>query len=617
MELGEEIAGKRYGDDRQVDVALRVLADHARAMSFLVADGVLPSNEGRGYVLRRIIRRAARFSRSAGMEPPFLQRFAQRTIDLMGGTYPELVDRREAILRTIGSEEERFNRTLDQGLVLVEEAIARAGDDGSTLFPGEVAFQLHDTYGFPVEVTREIVEERGLTLDLAGFDSSMAGQRKRARGAQKGGDALQEAVVRFARQTDHATEFKGYEREDLYTVVERVESLEDGRVLLALRESPFYAEMGGQTADTGLVESEGGKVQVEDVQQQGEVQVLVARPLEGDIEAGVRVKASLSSSHRHDVAANHTATHLLHYALRSRLGKEVTQAGSSVRADKFRFDFAYHEPIGREHLKEIEELVNRRIVENHPVRTFTTSLEHARDLGATALFGEKYGDFVRVVEIDDFSRELCGGTHVAWTSEVGAFKILSEGSVGANARRIEAVSGRAAVSYYRDRDLLVGAAASALDVTDDQVLPALVRLQNRVSVLENELSGFVARAAKDVVTSLSAQAVRHDGVAVVAEVVEARDVDHLLLLVDQVRERVQPGVVALGAELQGKATLVVSVSPQVSRVDAGQIVKTASRVFGGGGGGTAHLGRGGGGDALKLGEAIACARDTVVAGLSD
>ena len=241
------------------------------------------------------------------------------------------------------------------------------------------------------------------------------------------------------------------------------------------------------------------------MQQQGEVQVIVARPLDGDIEAGVRVKASLSSSYRHDVAANHTATHLLHYALRSRLGKDVTQAGSSVRADKFRFDFAYHEPLGREHLKEIEELVNRRIVENHPVRTFTTSLEHARDLGAMALFGEKYGDFVRVVEIDDFSRELCGGTHVAWTSEVGVFKILSEGSVGANVRRIEAVSGRAAVAYYRERDLLVSAAASALGVTDDQVLPGLARLQNRVAALESELSGFVSRAAKDVVATLAAR----------------------------------------------------------------------------------------------------------------
>ncbi len=615
VELGEEIAGKRYGDDRQVDIALRVLADHARAMSFLVADGVLPSNEGRGYVLRRVIRRAARFSRSAGMQPPFLQRFAQRTIDLMGGTYPELAERSETILRTVGTEEERFNRTLDQGLVLVEEAIDRAHHEGSSVFPGAVAFQLHDTYGFPVEVTREIVEERGLTLGLANFESSMDDQRKRARRAQKGGDVLQDAIVRFARQTEHPTEFKGYEREDLYTVVENVETLDDGRVLLALRESPFYAEMGGQTADTGRVESDCGKVQVEDVQQQGELQVLVGRLVDGDIEAGVRVKASLSSSYRHDVAANHTGTHLLHYALRSRLGKDVTQAGSSVRADKFRFDFAYHEPIGREHLKEIEELVNRRIVENHPVRTFTTSLEHARDLGATALFGEKYGEFVRVVEIDDFSRELCGGTHVAWTSEVGAFKILSESSVGANVRRIEAVCGRAAVAYYRDRDLLVGAAAVALGVAEDQVLPAIGRLQGRLTAVEGELSGFVSRAAKDVVASLAEGAVRQGQAAVVAAAVEARDMEHLLSLVDQVRDRTQPSVVALGAEVQGKAALVVSVSPEVDAVDAGKVVNTASRMFGGGGGGTPRLGRGGGGDPAKLADAIACARDTILAHL--
>jgi alanyl-tRNA synthetase len=616
VELGEEIAGKKYGDDTQVDIALRVLADHARAMSFLIADGVLPSNEGRGYVLRRVIRRAARFSRSAGMEPPFLQRFARRAIDLMGGTYPELGERRETILRTVGAEEERFNRTLDQGLVLVEEAISRAQDGGTAIFPGAVAFQLHDTYGFPVEVTREIVQERGLTLDLEGFESSMDDQRKRARRAQKGGDALQDAIVRFARQTDHATEFKGYERDDLYTVVENVETLDDGHVLLALRESPFYAEMGGQTADTGVVEGEYGKVQVEDVQLQGEVQVLVARPLDGEIEPGVRVKAMLSASYRHEVAANHTATHLLHYALRSRLGKDVTQAGSSVRADKFRFDFAYHEPIGREHLKEIEELVNRRIVENHPVRTFTTSLEHARDLGATALFGEKYGDFVRVVEIDDFSRELCGGTHVACTSEVGAFKILSEGSVGANVRRIEAVSGRAAVSYYRERDQVVRAAASTLGVTEDQLVPGLGRLQSRAAALEDELAGFVSRAAKDIVASLASEAVQHEGVAVVAAAVEARDMEHLLSLVDQVRERTQPSVVALAAELQGKGALVVSVSPQITRINAGQVVRTASQVFGGGGGGTPQLGRGGGGDPRKLQEALDCARDTVVAGLS-
>ena len=615
IELGEEIAGRHFGEDRQVDVALRVLADHARAMTFLVADGVLPSNEGRGYVLRRVIRRAARFSRSAGMEPPFLRRFAERAIELMGGAYPELIERRDSILRVAQSEEERFNRTLDQGLVLVEEAISKAADEGSRVFPGSVAFLLHDTYGFPIEVTREIVEERGLLLDSGGFDAAMDDQRKRARRAQKGGDLLQDAIVRFARETVRATEFKGYEREDLYTVVENVETLADGRVLVALRESPFYAEMGGQTADTGVIESDSGRVTVEDVQQQGQVQVIVACPLEGQIEEGTRVKAALASSYRHDVAANHTATHLLHYALRSRLGKDVTQAGSSVRADKFRFDFAYHEPLGPERLKEIEELVNRRIVENHPVRTFTTSLEHARDLGAMALFGEKYEDFVRVVEIDDFSRELCGGTHVGATSELGVFKIISEGSVGANVRRIEGVTGRMAVAYYRERDQVVERAAALLGTTDDEFLRGLEKLQAHARDLEGEVRGFVSQSAKDVVRELTEQAASHQGISIVAEVVEARDMDHLLSLVDQVRDRVQPAVVALGAALQGKAALVVSASPGIEAVDAGEVVKTSARHFGGGGGGTAHLGRGGGGDPARLNEAVCAARQAVLARL--
>ncbi len=612
LELGEEIAGRKFGRDHKVDVALRVLADHSRAMSFLVADGVMPSNEGRGYVLRRIIRRAARFSRSAGMEPPFLRRFAERTIDMMGGVYRELHERRDTILRVVHSEEERFNRTLDQGLILVEEEMARAREAGSSVFPGVVAFQLHDTYGFPVEVTRELVEEGGLTLDLGAFEQAMEEQRARARQAQKGGDSYQDAVTRFARATNHATEFKGYEREDLYTVLENVDTLEDGRLLLALRESPFYAEMGGQIADTGLVESDTGKAEVLDVQQHGEVQVVTARLLEGSLTAGSRVKASLSSSYRHDIAAHHTATHLLHYALRAKLGKDATQAGSSVRADKLRFDFAYHEPVGPARLAEIEELVNRRIVENHPVRMFTTSLEHARDLGAVALFGEKYGDFVRVVEVDDFSRELCGGTHVGMTSELGIFKILSEGSVGANVRRIEACCGRAAVAYYRERDRLLAEGVGVLGSTDDQFLPALERMKERVGQLECEIKGFVNEQARDMVASLAANAVQHDGVSLVAEVTPARDMDHLLSLVDQVRERTQPAVVVLGSEVQGKAALVVSVSKEISQVNAGEVVKTAAREFGGGGGGTPFLGRGGGGDPARLAEAVGAAREAVL-----
>jgi len=304
---------------------------------------------------------------------------------------------------------------------------------------------------------------------------------------------------------------------------------------------------------------------------------------------------------------------LLHYALRSRLGKDVTQAGSAVRADKLRFDFAYHEPLGPERLADIEELVNRRVVENHPVRTFTTSLEHARDLGAMALFGEKYGDFVRVVEVDDFSRELCGGTHVGATSELGIFKILSEGSVGANVRRIEAVSGRAAVAYYRDRDRTLGEAVASLGTTRDQFLPSLGKLQALASDLQSEVKQYVSAKAVDAVGSLIEGAETHKGVAVVAAAVEARDMEQLLSLVDRVRDTLRPAAVALGAELDKKAVLVLGVSHGLDRLNAGEIVRNAAREFGGGGGGTAQLGRGGGGDPTRLADAVTAAKAAMIA----
>jgi alanyl-tRNA synthetase len=615
IDIGEELAGKRFGDDEASDVALRVLADHSRAMAFLVADGVNPGNEGRGYVLRRIIRRAARFSRSVGIQPPFLRVFAERVVEMMASAYPELSDRKESILRVAQSEEERFNRTLDQGLTLVDEAIAGAEAEGTKVFPGSVAFMLHDTYGFPIEVTREIVQERGMALDLEGFEQAMDGQRKRARGAQKGGDALQDAVVRFARDTVHPTEFLGYERDDLYTVIENMTTLPDGRLVMALRESPFYAEAGGQAADLGTIDGDNGRAAVDDVQQHGKVQVILARPIDGRLEVGGRVKAALSLAHRHDVAANHTATHLLHYALRARLGKDVTQAGSSVQADKFRFDFAYHEPLGEKRLGEIEELVNRRIVEDHPVRTFTTTLDHARDLGAMALFGEKYDDFVRLVEIDDFSRELCGGTHVGSTSELGVFKIVSESSVGANARRIEAISGRSAVAYYRSQDALAAAAAESLGSAHADVLQAIARLQRRNTELEAELKGFRAGATKDLAGTLAGESQKRNGISVVGGVVEVSDMEQLLSLVDGVRDRLSPAAVVLGAVLQGKGTLVVSVSSDVPTLHAGEVAKTSAGSFGGGGGGSDHTGRAGGIDPGCLREAVDRARQALWEGL--
>jgi alanyl-tRNA synthetase len=612
IELAQELAGQRLGEDPKVDVALRVLADHSRAMAFLIADGVLPGNEGRGYVLRRVIRRAARLSRNAHMEPPFLGRFAERVIDMMGAAYPELWDRRETIMRIVNAEEERFNRTLDQGLLLLEQEVERARDAGTAVLPGTTAFMLHDTYGFPVEVTRELVEEKGLRLDLEGFETAMEEQRVRARASQKGGEQSLDALVSFARGAGAPTEFLGYEQDEVFTVVESIEALEDDRVLLCLRESPFYAEMGGQTADIGWIESDTGRAEVLDVQLQGAVQVIIARVAEGTIEPGTRVKAVVSTVHRHSVAANHSGTHLLHYALRTTLGKDVTQAGSAVRADKLRFDFAFHEPLGPARLEEIESIVNRKIVEDHPVRTYTTSLEHARDLGATALFGEKYGDFVRVVEVDDFSRELCGGTHVSRTSEIGVLKILSEASVGANVRRIEAVTGKKAVEYFRSRDALAAKAAAMLAAQEDQLLPSIEKLQARLAQVTAELKELRSGKTKDEVQELAAAAVPAGAGRLLVTRGPARDMEHLLALVDQVRDRVAPAVVAVGAEADGKALLVVSVSKELGQVHAGNLVKQAAAVLGGGGGGSPTLGRAGGGDPARLDEALSVLRDAAL-----
>ncbi|GAB4248220.1 MAG: alanine--tRNA ligase [Thermoleophilia bacterium] len=615
IELGEEVSGRRFGQDEKTDTALRVLADHARAMAFLVADGVLPGNEGRGYVLRRVIRRAARFSRGIGMEPPFLGRFAERTIEMFAGAYPELQEQQASVMRVVNSEEERFNRTLDQGLVLLEQEVEKALAAGAATLPGSAAFLLHDTYGFPVEVTREIVEERGLGLDMDGFEAAMEQQRRRARTAA-GRDQLTEAVIRFAREAEHATEFVGYEKDELFTVIDRVELLPDGRALLSLRESPFYAEGGGQTADIGWVETDTGRAEVLDVQQQGAVQVLTARIVTGRLEAGTRAKAVISTVHRHAVAANHTGTHLLHYALRTTLGKDATQAGSAVRADKFRFDFAYHEPLGPERLAELEEIVNRKIVEDHPVRTFVTSYEHARDLGAVALFGEKYGDFVRVVEVDDFSRELCGGTHVSRTSEIGAFKILSEGSVGANVRRIEAVTGRRAVEYYRGRDSLVSRAAALLGAQEDALLPSLEKLKRQLVELQKEVAELRSGKTADVVGELAGRAEAVGEVRVAVAQVDARDADHLVSLTDQLRDRLAPAVVVLAAVSDGKTLLVTSVSKGVGGIRAGDLVKEAAEIMGGGGGGSPTLGRGGGGDPEKLPAALDHLRNAVFTALA-
>ncbi len=462
IDLAEELSGHSYAEGGAVTRAMRIVADHARGATFLIADGVVPSNEDRGYILRRIMRRAIQQGRALGLESPWLGRFAGRTIEIMGEAYPELGSERETIERWIGDEEESFGRTLERGSELLEQLVVEAERSETSWIDAEDAFRLHDTFGFPYDLTKELLAERGLSVDDRGFEELMEEQRQRARvgaATAHGSEDHHEAVQAFSAEAA-ATEFVGYETLRTTTGIAAVRG-EDGRALVKLERSPFYAEGGGQVADSGVLRwPNGEEADVLDVYRLGDDQVLEIgeRPGGGSERASTRreeegarpVDAEVDRETRHATMRNHTATHLLHAALRERLGTHVRQAGSAVRPDKLRFDFTHGQALGAEELREIEERVNGWIKESRPVRWLEMAREEAEELGAMALFGEKYGDWVRVVEVDGVSRELCGGTHVSNTAELGIFKIASEGSSAANVRRVEALTGPAAIDWFRE-----------------------------------------------------------------------------------------------------------------------------------------------------------------------
>src|SRR5215212_6988153 len=498
--LGEELSGRAYGESEETDRALRILADHTRGMSFLVADGVVPSNEERGYVLRRLMRRAVVQGRRIGIESGFLPRFAGVVRELMGSAYPELHEQRETIEMWLRTEEEAFNRTLEQGMRLLDDVIARARGSGAEGIGADQAFLLHDTYGFPFDLTLELAAEQGLGVDDQGFEELMDEQRRRARSAGRGGrDDERERIRAFADAAGFGTTFTGYERIEQATAVGAV-APEDGRVLLKLVESPFYATGGGQVADAGVVECEDGdcRARVVDVVRLGDDQALVLEPEQGELREGERVVARVDPAHRRPTACNHTATHLLHAALRDRVGSHVRQAGSYVGPDKLRFDFTHGERLSPEELADVEEQVNEWILANHPVRAITTTLDEAKALGATALFGEKYGDVVRMVEVGDgtWSRELCGGTHVRSTAEIGVFKVTTETSSAANVRRIEAVTGPVGVHLLREHDRVLSEAAAVLRTTPENVAGAVAEREKKRRELEQQLkSGAPAQVS--------------------------------------------------------------------------------------------------------------------------
>jgi alanyl-tRNA synthetase len=576
-------SGVAYGDSDAATKAHRILADHGRGMTFLVGDGVTPSNEGRGYVLRRIIRRAVQQARTIGLED--LWPITEVVVEQMGRWYPELEDNRGIIEETVRGEEERFSQTLARGMRLFEEVAA----DGA--ISGDDAFRLHDTYGFPLELTRELARERGLAVDEEGFTRRMEEQRARSRAGM--GRAEAEAAE-FAQRAGFETDFVGYEKLQVLTQIGALEELEDGLFLAKLRESPFYPAGGGQVADQGFLEHEesGARAELREAYRFEDDQVLLC---EGTgFAAGDRVRAVVPRSARYETMANHTATHLLHKALRDVLGDHVRQAGSAVRPDKLRFDFTHGQPLSPGERSDVERFVNERVFSNLPVRAFYTPIEEARRLGAIMLFGEKYGDEVRVVEVEGVSRELCGGTHVRSTAEVGPFVILSESSIGAGTRRVEAITAGEAFAYLSSRAH-----------ESDELRAEVERLRK-----EGRAKPVVADVAEPELKLVN-------GVTVIAESLEGVDAETLLELSDRFKQRHAPAAVVLGAAEDGKVHLVANFDAAVAeRVSASDVVREAAALVGGGGGGRPTMARAGGRNPEKLADALAAAEKSIIGALS-
>jgi alanyl-tRNA synthetase len=608
IELGEQLSGRSYGEGFEVDRALRVLADHTRAMTFLVADGVVPSNEDRGYVLRRIMRRAIFRGRQLGIEPgfPMLSRYADVVTELMGSSYPRIAQERELVQKWLRAEEESFNRTLEQGTKLLNELVARARDKGEEGIGADDAFLLHDTYGFPFDLTREMATEAGLGVDEAGFAERMEEQRARARAA-----SVDRAVKGGIDIEGPPTEFTGYQSlEEVATVT----ALRDN--VLKLDRSPFYAKGGGQIADAGFISCESGdcRARVVDVVRSGDDQAVIVEVEEGRLQEGEKVIARVDRATRHATEANHTATHLLHAALRERLGTHVRQAGSYVGPDKLRFDFTHSAALTPEELRDVEDRVNEWILANDLVLPQQTSLDEARAKGAMALFGEKYGDVVRMVEIGDgsYSRELCGGTHVRSTAEIGLFKVTTETSSASNVRRIEALTGPGAVHYMRERDWLLHEIANVARTEPAKVPDRILALQAEAK------KALKATPAAFDEGALAGRAAQVDGALVLAEAVEGVDTKALMDVADRVKGRLgDSAAIVLGSVVDGRVHLVAAVTPSLVErgVKAGEIVKVAAQVTGGGGGGRDTMAQAGGKDPAKLDEALAAARGAIEAKL--
>lgn len=619
-----ELAGVTYMEDEHKDVSIRLITDHIRSVTFMASDGIIPSNEGRGYVLRRLLRRAARHGRTLGIDGLFLAKLATTVIDSSKDGYPELDEKRELILKVLTTEEENFNKTIDQGLVILSDLESRLVKEGNTCLDGEDAFRLYDTYGFPIDLTNEILEEKGFTVDMDGFNNAMNKQKETARGARKETNYMgADATVYDKIDTRITSEFVGYdtlETESEITVLTTSEDVTDTLAegmegTIIVNKTPFYATMGGQQGDTGVITCNGSVFEVIDtIRLKGGRVGHVGKVTAGSFNVGDKVTLTVDEKKRIDTAKNHSATHLLQEALRIVLGNHVEQAGSLVTPDRLRFDFTHFQPMTEEEIEKVEAIVNEQIAKSIDVETKVLAIEDAKKTGAKALFNEKYGDTVRVVCMGDFSKEFCGGTHVSNTGLINSFKIVSEAGVAAGVRRIEALTGNGVFAYYKDIEKKYNDICKAAKATPANVEEKIAHMQAEIKSLNSEIESLKNKAANEALGDVLNQAEDVNGVKFLAVKLNDVDMNELRNLSDDLKSKIGSGVVVLASAMgSDKVNLIVTATDDIVKagVHAGNIIKSAAPCVGGGGGGRPNMAQAGGKNPAGIEKAFETAKETL------
>ena len=612
-----ELSHKTYQTDAIDDISIRLITDHIRSATFMVSDGIMPSNEGRGYVLRRLIRRAARHGKMLGIDGVFLAALSETVIEESKDGYPELDEKKAFIFRVLTQEEEKFHKTIDQGLSILSDMQKELARKGETVLSGREAFKLYDTYGFPIDLTQEILEEQGCSIDTAGFEQAMEEQRTKARKARKATNYMgADVTVYESIDPSVTTKFVGYDRLSCFSKVtvlttetEITEALSDGEIgTIFVEETPFYATMGGQNADTGIIRSDGFEFAVSDtVSMLGGKIGHIGTVTKGMVKSSDTVELLVDQKRRTAIGKNHSATHLLQKALREVLGGHVEQAGSDVNADRLRFDFTHFSSMTQEEIEQTERIVNQKIADALDVTTDIMTLEEAKKTGAMALFGEKYGETVRVVRMGDFSTELCGGTHVANTAEITAFKIVSESGVAAGVRRIEALTSGAVFAYYDRIEVELERAASLLKTKPSEVSVKIAHLQEELKALQSENEAWKSKAAKEALGDVTDQTIEVSGVKLLAARADGVDMNGLRELGDQLKEKISEGVIVLASENGGKVNLIAMATDAAMNkgAHAGNLIKGIAGKVGGGGGGRPNMAQAGGKNPAGIDEALA------------